>query len=811
MLHFDYQRRDLILFLSGLTFLVLVFLFYPQYHPARIGEEPWLSRQEVEQATKKYLDQLGYEEHQITSRPAYYFRSIYLDSLQQDEVELPAELTSYWSILIEHPNSRTTDQSYFEQVESQRSAIQLDRSGRLIGFQNTKKHLPVSVSESVWSRDPADFPDSSRYEDLARSFLENSGWAKVNMGFVALEPIPYEEITAQRAEFLASTAVSGVTARVTVDVSPDGQLLNLDAEFLYGGQPATDSDDIFLVGVRGGLIILFLIFLLYLLYLRVKEKVIDVRSSIILAVVVALLFPLSNLSSIYALVVYGGVHLTVTDYLILFINIGLLTAIASIGYFIVSAIGESISRQHWSDKLRTLDYLRMGAFYSRPIGWLMVRSVFYSWVLMGILALGVAYLPGVYIKLPTMLINHQYYLGFVGKPLQDAIILYIILQAVFMIVLTLVYAKFKNRLLVVAGAAVIYALFNVTLSPVGPLSMQILLNLMLGGVLGWIYVRWDFLSVVLTQFLFVMGIQAMQGYVLPDSIEAWMFMFYAGFTLVVLITGIMAALQGRDPSQIQRYEPDYIEDLAMEERMKQELTIAKEVQASFLPVSLPQFNEADIYARCLSAYETGGDYFDFFELDRNRLGVMIGDVSGKGIQAAFFMTFIKGVLHALTTAERSTKQVLSRANDIFLKHAGKGSFITMIYGILDLEKMEFRFTRAGHNPLLIYRQTSGLIEEFRSEGLGIGIRPSQDFDPRNQEITVTVESGDLLVLYTDGIVEAMNAQSEQYGEDALKKTLISLHQNTSREITARIFESVEAFAGKEKQHDDMTMVVIRVP
>ena len=135
----------------------------------------------------------------------------------------------------------------------------------------------------------------------------------------------------------------------------------------------------------------------------------------------------------------------------------------------------------------------------------------------------------------------------------------------------------------------------------------------------------------------------------------------------------------------------------------------------------------------------------------------------------------------------------------------------MIYGILDLEKMEFRFTRAGHNPLLIYRTQTGQIEELRAEGLGIGIRPAKEFDSYNRELTVSVQSGDLLVLYTDGIVEAMNAQSELYGEDALKEKLIALNQESAREITARIFEDVEAFAGKEKQHDDMTMVVIRIP
>lgn len=811
MPHFDYQRRDLLLFLSGLTLLVVTFILYPQVHPARLGEETWMERKQIQQEAQLLINQLGFTDHKLISDPAYHFRSTYLDSLQAVDAEIPAPHTSYWRIQLDHPSSRTTDLSYFEQIGAEKSALTLDRSGKLIEFRNIENTLPVTAANPFWVKDPSAFPDSSRIEMLARSFLDQTGWADQDLRFVKREVVTYQELEAARVEFLSNTLVEGVTIRILVDVTPDGALLQLDSQFLYGGQISSETDDIFLVGVRGGLVILFLIFLLYLLYLRVKEKVIDVRSSIILAVMIAFLYPIGNLSAIYAMAVYEGISLAFTDYLILFINIGLITAVVAVGYFIVSAIGESISRQHWSDKLRTLDYLRMGAFYSRPLGWLMVRSVFYSWILLGLFVLGVAYLPGVYHTLPDVLFSHQYYLGFIVKPIQDAITLYIILQAIFMIVLTLLYSRFSNRLLVVGAAAIIYAIFNAALIPLGPIPYQIILNLLIGGILGWIYIRWDFLSMVVTQFLFVVGIQAFQGLVLPDSGEIWMFVFYAGLIVALLITGSMAALQGREPSDIQRYEPDYIEDLAMEERMKQELTIAKEVQASFLPVSLPDFHSTDIYARCLSAYETGGDYFDFFELERKRLGIMIGDVSGKGIQAAFFMTFIKGVLHALTTDDYSTKQVLSKANDLFIRHASKGSFITMIYGILDLEKMEFRFTRAGHNPLLIYRTQTGQIEELRAEGLGIGIRPAKEFDSYNRELTVSVQSGDLLVLYTDGIVEAMNAQSELYGEDALKEKLIALNQESAREITARIFEDVEAFAGKEKQHDDMTMVVIRIP
>jgi sigma-B regulation protein RsbU (phosphoserine phosphatase) len=359
--------------------------------------------------------------------------------------------------------------------------------------------------------------------------------------------------------------------------------------------------------------------------------------------------------------------------------------------------------------------------------------------------------------------------------------------------------------------SLLYAVLNLSILPVGPYAGQFLLNLGIGAILGAVYVRWDFLSAAIAQFLFIFGLTALAGWSAPGSGEVWMFVSFAVLSLALLVLGFSAALNGKDPSELGRYEPDYIEDLAMEQRMRQELTIAKQVQESFLPIRLPSFGRADIYARCRSAYETGGDYYDFFPLADRRLGVIIGDVSGKGIQAAFFMTFIKGVLHALAGSHDSTKDVLWNANALFQRNAPKGTFITLIYGILDLDVMEFRFTRAGHNPLILIRPSNGSIEEIRSEGLGVGMSNQSDFAKHTHEQHLAVSSGDLLVLYTDGIVEAMNEKGEPYGEEALKSMLIRNAGESSKEITARVFEDVQRFTSDAKQHDDMTMVVIRVP
>ncbi|MDZ7695106.1 MAG: PP2C family serine/threonine-protein phosphatase [Balneolaceae bacterium] len=126
-------------------------------------------------------------------------------------------------------------------------------------------------------------------------------------------------------------------------------------------------------------------------------------------------------------------------------------------------------------------------------------------------------------------------------------------------------------------------------------------------------------------------------------------------------------------------------------------------------------------AICKPAYETGGDYYDFIQLDDHRIAVAIGDVSGKGIQAAFYMTFTKGILHTLCRETESPAEVLKKANRLFYENARRGTFISLIYGIVDLRKKTFRFARAGHNPILHYAAQSQTMDLLQPSGIGLGL------------------------------------------------------------------------------------------
>ncbi|NIT56340.1 MAG: SpoIIE family protein phosphatase, partial [Aliifodinibius sp.] len=217
----------------------------------------------------------------------------------------------------------------------------------------------------------------------------------------------------------------------------------------------------------------------------------------------------------------------------------------------------------------------------------------------------------------------------------------------------------------------------------------------------------------------------------------------------------------------------------------------------------------DLAAVCKPAYETGGDYYDFVQLDDHRIAVTIGDVSGKGIQAAFYMTFIKGILHSLCREIDSPAEILKKVNRLFYDNAQRGTFISLVYGIIDLKEKTFRFARAGHNPILRVAGDTKKLEELKPAGIGIGLS-KDNFDEHLEEVELSIEDNNVLVLYTDGIVEALSESQNFYGTNRLNEMIKSNVHKSASDMLNLLAEDVESFIGKAKQHDDMTIMVMKL-
>jgi len=249
------------------------------------------------------------------------------------------------------------------------------------------------------------------------------------------------------------------------------------------------------------------------------------------------------------------------------------------------------------------------------------------------------------------------------------------------------------------------------------------------------------------------------------------------------------------------------ESLTEKERLKKELEIARNVQMSLLPKSVPEIPDVDIYGMCVPANEVGGDYYDFIKLDEDSYGLIIADVSGKGTSAAFYMAEIKGMITTLSHIYDSPSEILKVLNKRLFGTIDRKMFATMVYGIYNTKNREFIFSRAGHNAIMVKNQNG--VSSIIPDGIGIGLEKGKIFDSVIEEGKIILNEGDIVFLYTDGIVEAMNRKKDEFGEKRIIEILNTLDNASSKNICHIVFDEVKRFSEKAEQHDDITMMAIK--
>lgn len=260
---------------------------------------------------------------------------------------------------------------------------------------------------------------------------------------------------------------------------------------------------------------------------------------------------------------------------------------------------------------------------------------------------------------------------------------------------------------------------------------------------------------------------------------------------------------------------DLLRQAAEKRRLEEEMRLAHEIQTSLLPGGPLDMPGMRVSAMCMPAREVGGDYYDILPLPDGRFGVLVADVSGKGMSAALYMAELKGLILSLSQIHQSPRQLLLNANRVISAHLDSRSFITMTYAVFDPGTRRMTYARAGHTPLLHLPQAGrngGRVRILAPDGMVLGLRidDGQRFEALLQEETIDLAAGDVLVFFTDGISEAMNAQSDCFGEARLAG-LVEEHADLEfEEMRERILREIEAFVGDAPQHDDMTMILLKV-
>lgn len=245
------------------------------------------------------------------------------------------------------------------------------------------------------------------------------------------------------------------------------------------------------------------------------------------------------------------------------------------------------------------------------------------------------------------------------------------------------------------------------------------------------------------------------------------------------------------------------------ESLKGDLAVAGEIQQAILPSKFPPFpnfvDQVDIFASMTPAKDVGGDFYDFFQIDDERIGFIIADVSGKGVPAALFMAVSRTLIRSTGLRGIPSHECVTYANKLLCSESLDSMFVTVFYGIYNIKTGEIDYTNAGHNPPYLLRRNNAVEALPLSQNFIVGV--FDDFVYTNS--TLKLEPGDAIILYTDGVTEAFNESKQQFGEKGLEKTLKSVPGADSKEIIEAIKEDVAEFSGNEPQSDDITILTLK--
>lgn len=245
------------------------------------------------------------------------------------------------------------------------------------------------------------------------------------------------------------------------------------------------------------------------------------------------------------------------------------------------------------------------------------------------------------------------------------------------------------------------------------------------------------------------------------------------------------------------------------EGIKGDLAVAREIQQAILPRIFPPFPEykdqLDIAASMEAAKDVGGDFYDFFRIDNSHIGFVIADVSGKGIPASIFMAVSRTLIRATGIRGGSPAECLEYSNNLLAKESVNCMFVTVFYGIYDLNTGDITYCNAGHNPPYILKQNGQIKELPMSKDMMVGV--FEDVTYTNE--TLHLDKGDILLMFTDGVNEAMNIDLEQFGDERLMNTLTTHVGTGCQKLIDAIKADVSSFVGNAEQSDDITMLAIK--
>ncbi len=481
--------------------------------------------------------------------------------------------------------------------------------------------------------------------------------------------------------------------------------------------------------------------------------------------------------------------------------------------FITWAVSETVSREIWKEKIISIDLLTKGYLTHSRVGKSLINGITFGlglsavWI---ILLFIVQSFTGIWsVSYDTLLLSHlnssSPALNILDKYVYTSLFIFAVF---FNLILSGLKSRFKSVPLLLLVSGIIWGLSNS--NDIHPIYIGFVLEIILGILFMWSYVKYDGLTTLMALISYFTISKGMSLFTLghPVYMQAGYFLFVV--LIIVIIYALYSVFSKDKPVDLNAITPAFALNITERQHLQRELEIARDVQMSFLPAKNPEVEGLDIASRCIPAFEVGGDYYDFINYEKNKFGIIIGDVSGKGTQAAFYMTLTKGFLKGLSKSFTSPVNFLKEMNVLFYENVDRGTFMSMVSGIFDLVNRKFVLARAGHNPVIVRNSQTTSVETLNPRGLALGLEKGDVFNNAIEEMEISISTGDVLIFYTDGFTEAMNKSSEEFGEERLINIVNEKSDLSSEELLDYIIKEVKIFMAKAPQHDDMTMVIVKI-
>jgi len=271
--------------------------------------------------------------------------------------------------------------------------------------------------------------------------------------------------------------------------------------------------------------------------------------------------------------------------------------------------------------------------------------------------------------------------------------------------------------------------------------------------------------------------------------------------------GDLATSFNRMTESLIRYMEELKESVASKERLKRELELAAEIQQKALPEKTPVVDSAQIAAKTIPAYEVGGDYYDFLVMGTGEVGIVIADAAGKGLSGTLFMSNSRSVFRVIADEETRPGSILAKMNDFIAGNStNSGMFITVLYSIYNPKTRKLSCVNAGHHPALIYTPGDKKCRSLKEAGLPIGIMPAEHYETE----TVQLKKDDIVVFFTDGLIEAINEKGEMFGHERVDAAIVRHASLSAAGMLAEIESTWRNFCKTDQLFDDMTLVVMKI-